>query len=112
MEVKNKLPDGAPTVMLYVFMVIAFLGTVYGWHNDWTTYVMVIPWWAIGGCIPLLLFKDCKKNTAYSGVLILIIMTNLALLLVHRDTDFVVGRLVSSTAELMILMIAIQYPAD
>lgn len=73
-------------------------GSVFGLHNDWTAYVIVCPLiWIIPGM--LLAYAVCGKNTSkfdtLAGILAVPIIASAAFILIHRDTDFIIGRLVT-----------------
>ena len=85
--------------VLFVFGMIGWIfGSVYGLHDDWTVYVIVCPMtWIIPGM--LLAYAVCGKNPSkfetLAGILAVPIIASAAFILIHRDTDFIIGRLVT-----------------
>lgn len=79
-----------------VFIVCGLIGLHY---DDWTAWVLVIPFgWIILGC--LLDFaingKNTSKRSGFVAILCALILVNMCTIIVHRDTSFIVGRLLCS----------------
>jgi len=91
MSDKKEIRDKVLAAICIVLILCGF----YGMHNDWTTYILIIPFgWIILGVIFDGLVNE--KGTRESGIISIacaLILVNLAVILVHRDTPFIIGRL-------------------
>lgn len=93
-----------------VVSVILILGGFYGLHNDWTLYVWVCPFvWIICGCLIDFLVngKESTGATGFISILLTFILGNIAMILIHNDKPFIIGRLLCSIgATILILDVA------
>lgn len=71
------------------------LGGIYGTRGDWTSYVLVIPfgWLLAGALLDFIINGERTKGNASTSILCTLMILNVALILVHRDTAFIVGRI-------------------
>lgn len=85
-------------VIFACIVIVLLLCGIYGMHSDWTMYVLAVPVWAVVGMLVDLLFngKSSCHETVFVSIMCVLILTNVSLLLVHRDTPFAVGRLLCS----------------
>lgn len=84
--------DKILAIIASAFVLCGFIGL----HADWTLYVLVIPfgWLLLGLALELII--NNKKGTREShinAVCCALILTNVALMFFHRDTNFIIGRL-------------------
>lgn len=86
--------DKKNSIIAWIVIVLIVCG-IYGMHSDWTMYVLEVPVWAVVGMLVDLLIngKNSSHETVFVSIMCVLILTNVSLLLVHRDTQFVVGRL-------------------
>lgn len=85
--------------ILAVLVGILLLCGLVGLHNDWTLYIMVIPfgWLLLGVALDWLINgKGSGRDCTYNAIACALILVNMATILVHRDTAFIVGRLLCS----------------
>ena len=95
-------------ILLVALLIGWVFGSVYGLHNDWTAYIIVCPliWIPPGMLIAHMEFGKKPDKKAYlTGILSVPIIASAAFMLIHRDTDFIIGRLVLTiTMALAIIM--------
>ena len=92
---------GATIAMLFI------LGGFYGLHNDYTLYILVIPFgWLICGVLFDFLVNgnDTTKASGIISILCFFILTNIALILIHNDNSFVLGRLLCSIGACILIV--------
>lgn len=75
--------------------LVLMLCGIYGMHNDWTTYIVVIPfgWLLVGVLFDWTINGNRKKENPATAILCTLILLNVILILTHRDTAFIVGRI-------------------
>ena len=92
---KNELRE---KILAGIVMLLLF-GGLFGLHNDWTLYAIVIPFgWIICGVLFDFIVNG-GETTRASGIISILcffILTNIASILIHNDRDFVIGRLLCS----------------
>ena len=81
--------------IITISSLLLILFGLYGLHNDWTLYVLVIPfgWIIIGVFLDFFVNVKGTKKSGIISILCALILTNVVLILFHRDTPFVIGRL-------------------
>ena len=96
--------------ILAIISVMFIIGGMYGLHNDWTLYAIVSPFgWLICGVLFDFLINgnDTTKASGEISILCFFVLTNMALILIHQDRAFIVGRLLCSIgATILIVNIA------
>lgn len=106
---RNKTKD---KVLMCISALLLFSG-LFGLHNDWTTYVLAVPFgWGLIGLM-LDIFINNRYSTRESiaiASLCSLVITNVALILVHNDISFVLGRLLCCIGScLMVIRITTDY---
>ena len=100
MKKKDELP--VRFKVIFVLSIMLFLAGIYGMHNDWTVWLILIPTWIIPGFLIEEFIGNSKTSqTLYICICLYLLVMNLALVLVHKDTAFIIGRIIHSVGVLL-----------
>ncbi len=90
-SIRNKIGAGIAAVFLLCGLI--------GLHYDWTLWVIVVPFgWIIVGCLLDFIVngKSTSKRSGIVAIFCVLMLTNMATIFEHRDTTFIIGRLLCS----------------
>jgi len=92
--------------VLAAISVLLILGGLYGLHNDWTLYALIIPfgWILLGVILDAAINGSGTRESGIISILCALILTNIVLLLVHCDKSFIFGRLLCCTGAVIVII--------
>lgn len=105
MKQKKGLRD---TIIAVISIALILCGGI-GLHHDWTMWALVIPfgWVILGVLLDMMVNGNTQprtKDSFYISILCTLILLNIGLIFVHRDTMFLLGRILCCTGASILII--------